>query len=54
MYFVMLDSRLLFLVIFGSEFGSLGLESQAVGMGSLAKIDFGRSWNSDDFIVDFA
>ena len=52
-YFVILDSNRLFLVIFGSEFGCLGLDNQAFGKGGIAKIDFERSWNSDDFMIDF-
>ena len=38
----------LFLMIFGSESGCLGLENQAFGIGSIAKISFCRSWISHD------
>ena len=49
-------SRLLFLMIFGSEFGCLGLETQAFGKGGIAKISFCRNWiyhDSRDNFYDF-
>ena len=39
-------SRLLFLMIFGSESVCLGLENQAFGKGCIAKINFCRNWIS--------
>ena len=47
-------SRLLFLMIFGSESGCLGLENQAFGKGGIAKISFCRNWISNDSSVDFS
>ena len=47
-------SRLLFLLVFGSKFGCLGLEKQAFGMESIAKINFCRNWISHDSRVDFS
>ena len=47
-------SRFLFLMIFGSESGCLGLENQAFGKGGIAKINFCRNWISHDFRVDFS
>ena len=46
MYFVMLVSRLLFLIIVGFKFGCLGLDNQAFGMDS---IDF--SWFQGPFFM---
>ena len=51
--FFIFISRLLFLMIFGSESGCLGLENQAFGMGRIAKINFCRNWISYDFRVHF-
>ena len=47
-------SRLLFLLVFGSKFGCLGLEKQAFGMEGIAKINFCRNWISYDSRVDFS
>ena len=47
-------SRLLFLMIFGSESGCLGLENQAFGKGGIAKINFRRNWISHDSRVHFS
>ena len=47
-------SRLLFLMIFGSESGCLGLENQAFGKGGIAKISFCRNWISHDSRVHFS
>ena len=47
-------SRLLFLMIFGSESGCLGLENQAFGKGGIAKIKFCRNCSSHDSRVDFS
>ena len=47
-------SRLLFLLVFGSKFGCLGLEKQAFGMEGIAKINFRRNWISCDSRVDFS
>ena len=44
----MLVARFLLLVIFGSEFGCLGLEKQAFGQGGIAKIDSRRNWMSHE------
>ena len=52
--FVISISRLLFLMIFGSESGCLGLKNQAFGKGSIAKISFCRNWISHDSRVDFS
>ena len=52
-YFFLLDSRLLFLVIFWSGSGGLGLQSKEFGRGCIAKFNFQGSWNSDDLIIDF-
>ena len=49
----MLVSRFLFLAIFGSEIGCLGLEKQAADKGGIAKIKFRRNWISHDFWVHF-
>ena len=51
--FFIIISRLLFLMIFGSESGCPGLENQAFGKGGIAKINFCRNWISDDSRVDF-
>ncbi len=40
-------------MILGSEYGRMGLEKQAFGVGGVAIINFHRSWNSDDFRFDF-
>ena len=50
----MLVSRFLFLMIFGSESGCLGLENQAFGKGGIAKINFRRNWISHDSRVHFS
>jgi hypothetical protein len=47
-------SRLLFLMIFGSEIGCPGMLKQAFGMESIAKINFRRYWISYDSRVDFS
>ena len=47
-------SRLLFLMIFGSDFGCLGLQKQAFGKGGIAKINFRRNWISYDSRVYFS
>ena len=52
--FFIFISRLLFLMIFGSESGCLGLENQAFGKGGIAKINFYRNWISNDSRVDFS
>ena len=52
--FFISNSRLLFLVIFGSESGCLGLENQAFGKGCIAKINFCRNWISRDSRVNFS
>ena len=44
--FFIFISRLLSLMIFGSESGCLGLENQAFGKGGIAKINFCRNWIS--------
>ena len=46
-------SRLLFLLLFRSKFGCLGLEKKAFGMEGIAKINFCRNWSSHDSRVDF-
>ena len=46
-------SRLLFLLVFGSKFGCLGLEKQAFGMEGIANINFRRNWISCDSRVIF-
>ena len=46
-------SRLLFLMILGSESRCLGLENQAFGKGGIAKINFCRTWISHDSMVHF-
>ena len=46
--------RLLFLMIFGSESGCLGLENQAFGKGGIAKINFRRSWITHDSRIHFS
>ena len=51
MYFVMIVSRLLLLMVFGSVFGCLGLENQAFGMRCTAKTNFRISRNSFDFRI---
>ena len=43
---VMLVSRLLILMIFGYEFGCLGLENKAFGIMGIANLDFRRNWIS--------
>ena len=40
----MFTSGLFFLMNFGSESGCQGLEKQAFGKGSIAKISFRRNW----------
>ena len=47
-------SRLLFLMIFGSESGCLGLRNQAFGKGGIAKLDFRSNWISHDSRVHFS
>jgi hypothetical protein len=47
-------SRLLFLLVFGSKFGCLGLEKLVFGMEGIAKINFCRNWISYDSRVDFS
>ena len=47
-------SRLLFLMILGSESGCLGSENQAFGKAGIAKINFCRNWISNDSRVDFS
>ena len=47
-------SRLLFLLVFGSKLGCLGLEKHGFGMGLIAKINFCRNWISHDSRVDFS
>ena len=47
-------SRLLFLLVFGSKLGCLGLEKHGFGMGGIAKINFCRNWISYDSRVDFS
>ena len=51
---LMLASRFLLLIIFGSESGCLGLKNQAFGIGSIPKINFRRSWISHDSRVYFS
>ena len=51
--FFISNSRLLFLLIFGSESGCLGLENQAFGKGGIAKINFRINWISFDSRVHF-
>ena len=46
-------SRLLVLMVFGSEFGCPGLRKQAFGMEGIAKINFRRNWISYDSRVYF-
>ena len=46
-------SRLLFLMVFGLEFGNLGLENQSFGKGGIAKINFCINWISNDSRVFF-
>ena len=46
-------SRLLFLMIWGSESGCLGSENQAFGKEGIAKINFCRNWISNDSRVNF-
>ena len=50
----MLASRLLFLMIFGSESGCLGLENQAFGITGIAKINVHISLNSHDLRAHFS
>ena len=47
-------SRLLFLMIFGSESGCLGSENQAFGKEGIAKINFCRNWISHVSRVNFS
>ena len=47
-------SRLLFLMIFGFDFGCLGLQKQAFGKGGIAKTNFRRNWISYDSRVHFS
>jgi hypothetical protein len=47
------NSRLFFLMIFGSEYGCRGLENQAFGKGGIAKINFRINWISYDSRVHF-
>ena len=49
----MLVSRLLFLMAFGSGSGYLGQQNQAFGKGCIAKINFHRSWTSNDSMAHF-
>ena len=53
-FFFISISRLLFLMIFGSKFGCLGLQKQGFGMEGIAKINFRRNWISHDSRVDFS
>ena len=53
MYFALLASRLLFLMIFRCESGCLEMENQAFGKRGIAKINFRRSWISHDDMVHF-
>ena len=46
-------SRLLFLLVFGSKFGCLGLGKHAFGIGGIAKINFCIIWISYDSRSDF-
>ena len=50
----MLVSRFLFLLVFLSESGCLGLEKQALGIEGLAKSDFRRNWISHDSLAHFS
>ena len=52
--FFIFISRLLFLMILGSESGCLGSENQAFGKEGIAKINFCRNWISHDSRVDFS
>ena len=52
--FFIFISRLLFLLIFRSESGFLGLENQVFGKGGISKINFCRNWISNDSRVDFS
>ena len=52
--FVISITKLFVLMIFEWEFGCLGLQKQAFGNGSIAKIKFRRKWISYDSRVDFA
>ena len=47
-------SRLLFLMIFWSEFGCLGVQKQAFGMDGIAKNNFRRNWISYNSRFDFS
>ena len=47
-------SRLLFLMILGSESGCLGSENQAFGKEGIAKINFCRNWISHVSRVNFS
>ena len=53
-YYFMLASRLLFLMILGSESGCLGWEDQVFGIGCIAKINFRSTWISHDPRVQFS
>ena len=47
-------SRLLFLMILGSESGCLGSENQAFGKEGIAKVNFYRNWISHVSRIDFS
>ena len=50
-YFVMLGSRLLFVMIFGSESECLGIKKHGFGMGSIANTNFCSNRICDDRLV---
>ena len=52
--FFIFISRLLFLMILGSESGCLGSENQAFGKEGIAKINFCRNWISHVSRVNFS
>ena len=52
--FFIFISRLLFLMILGSEPGCLGSENQAFGKEGIAKINFYRNWISHDSRENFS
>ena len=49
MYFIMVVSNFLFLIISAFEFGCPRLENQAFGNGGIAEIKFRRRWISHDY-----
>ena len=51
--FCMLVSRSLFVMILGSESGSLELQKQAFGVRGIVKTHFHRCLNSVDFRINF-